>query len=78
MIGLKYGLLIHSPVDDDGKCTEEAGKFSVIDVHGGGHTAVIEYLDEHMSIIMVEPYSKLYFLFLLLIVDIVCCSLLML
>ncbi|KAI8003187.1 hypothetical protein LOK49_LG08G03205 [Camellia lanceoleosa] len=43
--GLKYGLPIHSPVDDD-------GKFSGLDVLGGGNVAVIEYLDEHMSIIM--------------------------
>ncbi|KAL7232589.1 hypothetical protein ACSBR2_010576 [Camellia fascicularis] len=24
---------------------------------GGGNATVIEYLDEHMSIIMVEPYT---------------------
>ncbi|CAL5407071.1 unnamed protein product [Camellia sinensis] len=44
-----YGLPIHSPVDDD-------GKFSGLDVLGGGNCAVIEYLDEHMSIIMEHKY----------------------
>lgn len=57
--GLKYGLPIFSPVDDDGMFTEAAGKFSGLDVLGDGNAAVIEYLDKHSSIIMVEPYSKL-------------------
>ncbi|GMP68410.1 hypothetical protein CsSME_00028037 [Camellia sinensis var. sinensis] len=50
--GLKYGLPIHSPVDDD-------GKFSGFDVLGAGNCAIIEYLDEHMSIIMVELYNNM-------------------
>ena len=58
MTGLKYGLPILSPVDDDGKFTEEAGRFSGLDVLGDGNVAVIESLDEHLSLIMVEPYSK--------------------
>lgn len=57
--GLKYGLPILSPVDDDGIFTEEAGKFSGLDVLGNGNAAVIEFLDKQSSIIMVEPYSKL-------------------
>lgn len=58
--GLKYGLPILSPVDDDGNFTEEAGKFSGLDVLGDGNAAVIEYLDKHLSIIMVEPYKHKY------------------
>lgn len=57
--GLKYGLPVISPVDDDGKFTEEAGNFIGLDVLGDGNAAVIEYLDKQSSIIMVEPYSKL-------------------
>lgn len=62
--GLKYGLPLLSPVDDDGKFTEEAGRFSGLDVLGEGNVAVIEYLDQHTSIIMVEPYSKFSYLIL--------------
>ncbi|XP_077240714.1 tRNA synthetase class I (I, L, M and V) family protein isoform X2 [Tasmannia lanceolata] len=58
--GLKYGLPILSPVDDDGKFTEEAGQFCGLDVLGDGNVAVVEYLDEHMSIIMEEPYRHKY------------------
>lgn len=58
--GLKYGLPLLSPVDDDGKFTEEAGRFSGLDVLGEGNVAVIEYLDQHSSIIMVEPYKHKY------------------
>ena len=56
--GLKYGLPVISPVDDDGKFTEEAGQFSGLDVLGSGNDAIIKYLDERMLIIMVEPYCK--------------------
>lgn len=56
---LKYGLPILSPVDDEGKFTEEAGKFSGLDVLGDGNVAVVKYLDEQMSLIMEEPYGKL-------------------
>lgn len=38
--------------------TEESGPFSGLDVLGNGNVAVIEYLDENSSMIMVEPYSK--------------------
>jgi len=56
--GQKYGLPIFSPVDDDGKFTEEAGQFSGLDVLGEGNTAVVKYLDEHLSLIMEESYGK--------------------
>ncbi|CAA2996733.1 isoleucine--tRNA ligase, chloroplastic mitochondrial [Olea europaea subsp. europaea] len=58
--GLKYGLPIFSPVDDDGMFTEESGPFSGLDVLGNGNVAVIEYLDENSSMIMVEPYKHKY------------------
>lgn len=60
--GLKYGLPILSPVDDDGKFTEEAGQFSGLDVLGNGNTAVIEYLNDRYLMLMVEPYSKFYYI----------------
>lgn len=57
--GLKYGLPILSPVGDDGKFTEEAGQFSGLDVLGDGNIAVVNCLDEHLSIIMEESYGML-------------------
>lgn len=59
--GLKYGLPILSPVGDDGKFTEEAGQFSGLDVLGDGNIAVVNCLDEHLSIIMEESYGMLSF-----------------
>lgn len=47
-----------SPVDDEGKFTEEAGKFCGLDVLADGNSAVVKYLDEHLSIIMEESYRK--------------------
>ncbi|RVX21955.1 Isoleucine--tRNA ligase, chloroplastic/mitochondrial [Vitis vinifera] len=58
--GMKYGLPILSPVDDDGKFTEEAGQFSGLDVLGDGNAAVVRFLDENLSIIMEEPYKHKY------------------
>ncbi|KAG6668104.1 isoleucine--tRNA ligase, chloroplastic/mitochondrial [Carya illinoinensis] len=58
--GLKYGLPVLSPVDDDGKFTEEAGRFSGLDVLGDGNVAVAKYLDERLSIIMEESYEHKY------------------
>lgn len=58
--GLKYGLPVLSPVDDDGKFTEEAGQFSGLDVLGAGNVAVVKYLDEHLSIVMEESYEHKY------------------
>lgn len=49
---------IVSPVDDVGRFTEEAGQFRGLDVLGNGNVAVIDYLDEQLSLVMVEPYSK--------------------
>ncbi|XP_050217026.1 isoleucine--tRNA ligase, chloroplastic/mitochondrial [Mercurialis annua] len=58
--GMKYGLPVFSPVDDDGKFTEEAAQFSGLDVLGDGNIAVVKYLDEQMSIIMEESYEHKY------------------
>lgn len=58
--GMKYGLPIHSPVDDDGIFTEEAGEFSGLSVLGDGNTAVLKYLEENFSLIMEEPYEHKY------------------
>ncbi|KAH9605152.1 hypothetical protein KSS87_019895 [Heliosperma pusillum] len=58
--GLKYKLPIVSPVDDDGKFTEEAGQFCGLDVLGDGNVAVVNYLDECLSLIMEEPYKHKY------------------
>ncbi|KAL7582373.1 hypothetical protein Lser_V15G46065 [Lactuca serriola] len=58
--GLKYNLPIISPVDDEGKFTEEAGIFKGLDVLGDGNAAVIDHLDQLSSIIMVEPYKHKY------------------
>lgn len=56
--GLKYGLPILSPVGDDGKFTEEAGQFGGLDVLGDGNTAVVNFLNEHLALVMEEPYRK--------------------
>lgn len=58
--GLKYGLPILSPVDDDGKFTEEAGQFNGLNVLADGNVAVVKYLDEHLSLIMEESYAHKY------------------
>jgi len=55
--GLKYGLPIISPVDDEGNFTAEAGQFSGLSVLGAGNAAVVKYLDEQYSLILEEPYS---------------------
>jgi isoleucyl-tRNA synthetase len=56
--GLKYGLPIVSPVDDEGNFTEEAGQFNGLSVLGAGNAAVVKYLDENVSLILEEPYSE--------------------
>jgi len=58
--GLKYGLPIISPVDDEGNFTAEAGQFSGLSVLGAGNAAVVKYLDEQYSLILEEPYKHKY------------------
>jgi isoleucyl-tRNA synthetase len=55
--GLKYGLPIISPVDDEGNFTAEAGQFSGLSVLGAGNAAVVKYLDQQHSLILEESYS---------------------
>ncbi|KAJ0601972.1 putative isoleucine--tRNA ligase [Helianthus annuus] len=54
------GLVHTAPVDDEGKFTEEAGIFSGLDVLGDGNAAVVNHLDERLSIVLVEPYKHKY------------------
>ncbi|XP_010547028.1 PREDICTED: isoleucine--tRNA ligase, chloroplastic/mitochondrial [Tarenaya hassleriana] len=58
--GLKYGLSVFSPVDDEGKFTEEAGQFSGLSVLAEGNSAVVDYLDEKLSLVMEESYAHKY------------------
>ncbi|KAI3980072.1 hypothetical protein MKX01_042726 [Papaver californicum] len=58
--GLKYSLPVIAPVDDEGKFTEEAGRFSGLCVLGDGNVAVVKYLDEQLSLVMEEPYKHKY------------------
>ncbi|XP_011621916.2 isoleucine--tRNA ligase, chloroplastic/mitochondrial isoform X1 [Amborella trichopoda] len=58
--GLKYGLPVLSPVDDNGIFTEEAGRFSGLDVLGEGTVAIANYLDDQMSILLEESYEHKY------------------
>lgn len=58
--GLKYGLPIFSPVDDEGRFTMEVEQFYGLDVLGDGNSAVVKYLDESSSLIMEEPYKHKY------------------
>ncbi|KAL5701234.1 isoleucine--tRNA ligase [Ranunculus cassubicifolius] len=60
LTGLKYGLPVFSPVDDDGKFTEEAGIFSGLNVLKEGNEAVVEHLDKNMLLIVEEPYQHKY------------------
>ena len=59
-VGLRYGLPILSPVDDDGNFTEEAGVFAGLNVLGDGNSAVIEALREAGSLLKEEPYLHKY------------------
>ncbi|KAL5208548.1 hypothetical protein ABZP36_032983 [Zizania latifolia] len=60
LTGLKYGLPIVSPVDDEGNFTAEAGQFNGLSVLGTGNSAVVKYLDEQFSLILEEPYKHKY------------------
>ncbi|PZV12125.1 MAG: isoleucine--tRNA ligase [Leptolyngbya sp.] len=59
-VGLRYGLPILSPVDDDGNFTEAAGVFAGLNVLGDGNSAVIEALREAGSLLKEEPYLHKY------------------
>lgn len=59
-VGQRYGLPILSPVDGNGRFTEEAGQFAGLDVLKEGNTAVIEALAAAGALLKEEPYVHKY------------------
>ncbi|PSB19724.1 isoleucine--tRNA ligase [Phormidesmis priestleyi ULC007] len=59
-VGLRYGLPLLSPVDDNGNFTEEAGQFAGLNVLGDGNGAVIQALADAGSLLKEEPYVHKY------------------
>ncbi len=60
VVGMRYGLPILSPVDEQGTFTEEAGQFAGLDVLNGGNAAIIEALQAANSLLKQEPYQHKY------------------
>ncbi|NBD33207.1 MAG: isoleucine--tRNA ligase [Cyanobacteria bacterium] len=60
VVGMRYGLPILSPVDEQGTFTEEAGPFAGLEVLNGGNNAVIEALQAANSLLKQEPYQHKY------------------
>ncbi|AKG24085.1 isoleucine--tRNA ligase [Calothrix sp. 336/3] len=60
IVGQRYGLRLLSPVDDNGNFTEEAGKFSGLNVLGEGNQAIIDALTETAALLKEEPYVHKY------------------
>ncbi|KAK3284624.1 hypothetical protein CYMTET_7727 [Cymbomonas tetramitiformis] len=59
--GMKYGLPMYSPVDDEGNFTDEATeRFQGLNVLGEGNTAVIEALEESKVLLLEEEYAHKY------------------
>eukprot|EP00271_Cylindrocystis_brebissonii_P017869 TRINITY_DN4844_c0_g1_i1.p1 TRINITY_DN4844_c0_g1~~TRINITY_DN4844_c0_g1_i1.p1 ORF type:complete len:1233 (-),score=240.75 TRINITY_DN4844_c0_g1_i1:598-4296(-) len=59
--GLKFGLPMISPVDDDGNFTAEAGeKFAGLSVLAEGNVAMIEELEETGALLLEEAYVHKY------------------
>jgi len=59
-VGLRYGLPVFAPVDDNGDFTEEAGPFAGLNVLGPGNQAVIDALQAAGSLLKEEPYVHKY------------------
>lgn len=59
-VGQRYGLPLLSPVDADGKFTQEAGEFAGLNVLGEGNEAVIQALTKAGSLLKEEPYQHKY------------------
>ncbi|WP_348228198.1 isoleucine--tRNA ligase [Trichocoleus desertorum] len=59
-VGLRYGLPVFAPVDDNGDFTEEAGPFAGLNVLGPGNQAVIDALQAANSLLKEEPYVHKY------------------
>jgi isoleucyl-tRNA synthetase len=60
LVGQRYNLPILSPVDADGKFTEEAGQFAGLNVLGDANQAVIDALVGVGSLLKEEPYVHKY------------------
>ncbi|WP_427160675.1 isoleucine--tRNA ligase [Aliinostoc sp. HNIBRCY26] len=60
IVGLRYGLPILAPVDDNGNFTEEAGEFAGLNVLGDGNQAVIDALTAAGSLLKEEAYAHKY------------------
>ncbi|WP_066382009.1 MULTISPECIES: isoleucine--tRNA ligase [unclassified Anabaena] len=60
IVGLRYGLPILAPVDDNGNFTEEAGQFAGLNVLGDGNQAVIDALSAAGSLLKEEAYAHKY------------------
>ena len=60
LVGQRYNLPILSPVDADGKFTEEAGQFAGLNVLGDANQAVIDALVGAGSLLKEEPYVHKY------------------
>nr|WP_217360010.1 isoleucine--tRNA ligase [Anabaena sp. UHCC 0253] len=60
IVGQRYGLPILAPVDDSGNFTDEAGKFSGLNVLGDGNQAIIDALQEAGSLLKEEAYPHKY------------------
>ncbi|QLE58108.1 isoleucine--tRNA ligase [Nostoc sp. TCL26-01] len=60
IVGLRYGLPILAPVDDNGNFTDEAGQFAGLNVLGDGNQAVIDALAAAGSLLKEEPYQHKY------------------
>lgn len=60
VVGMRYGLPILSPVDEQGTFTQEAGKFAGLAVLDGGNDAIIEALQAANSLLKQEPYQHKY------------------
>ncbi|BAY72048.1 isoleucyl-tRNA synthetase [Trichormus variabilis NIES-23] len=60
VVGLRYGLPILAPVDDNGDFTQEAGQFAGLNVLGEGNQAVIDALTAAGSLLKEEAYAHKY------------------
>ncbi|ABA23379.1 Isoleucyl-tRNA synthetase [Trichormus variabilis ATCC 29413] len=60
VVGLRYGLPILAPVDDNGDFTQEAGEFAGLNVLGDGNQAVIDALTAAGSLLKEEAYAHKY------------------
>ncbi|MBD2345325.1 isoleucine--tRNA ligase [Anabaena subtropica] len=60
IVGMRYGLPILAPVDDNGNFTQEAGQFAGLNVLGDGNQAVIDALAAAGSLLKEEAYAHKY------------------